>query len=487
MPLLLPTPHQPPREVPLRRLGPPDQVTSLRVFDPVAQSYPGPLLAGTLGLNFDGQAEDGWVPPDANGSVGQTQYVQWVNTTFEIYDKANGASIYGPAAGSTLWQGFGGQCASNNSGDPIAKYDRFANRWVMMQPVFTPPYYICVAVSATADATGSYYRYAFPMTYFPDYPKLSVWITQGSTSIGGYFITSNSFSGNSFAGANVFVLNRTPMLTGAAATYWDGQLPSYGGCAECGSLLASDIDGPTLPSYGTPNYIFNLGAQHQIGRFQCYVDFSKNPIYASFSQQSALTPATYQETCSAYSNRVCVAQLNTVEVLDSLSTRMMYRAAYRKFSDHESIVMSHSVQGTTGQQDDYSAVRWYELRIPTAYNPTIYQQGSFEPDTNYRWMGSAAMDEMGDILVGFSLSSNIYFPRIYITGRTPSDPSGTMESELNVVEGTGSQTSTYRWGDYDSMAVDPVDDCTFWYTNEYLNSGGSWQTRIATFKFSSCP
>ncbi len=175
----------------------------------------------------------------------------------------------------------------------------------------------------------------------------------------------------------------------------------------------------------------------------------------------------------------------------------MYRAAYRRFSDgHESILLTHSIQGTTGQQDDFSGIRWYELRTSGEF-PYIYQQGTFVPDTNYRWMGAIAMDGVGDIAVGFSLSSNVNYPSIFITGREPGDPLGTMEQEATILRGSGSQLPTTcvngqpcgdRWGDYSGMSVDPVDGCTFWYTNEYLPSSGdfNWHTRIATFKFPSC-
>jgi len=167
---------------------------------------------------------------------------------------------------------------------------------------------------------------------------------------------------------------------------------------------------------------------------------------------------------------------------------MMNRAAYRYINGYESIVLTHSVQGTSGQQNNYSGIRWYELRAYTNGYATIYQQGTYKPDTNYRWMGSIAQDKVGDIAVGYSFSSNVNYPSIVITGRTPSDPLGTMEDEVYPIRGTGSQTGDDRWGDYDSMTLDPVDDCTFWYTNEYLTNSGNynWKTRIATIKFSGC-
>src|SRR5438876_940592 len=181
----------------------------------------------------------------------------------------------------------------------------------------------------------------------------------------------------------------------------------------------------------------------------------------------------------------CIPQPGTMQQLDSLGDRLMFRLAYRNFGDHESLVVNHSV--TAGSS---VGVRWYEIRSPNA-TPTVFQQGTFSPDSQYRWMGSIAMDQSGDIAVGYSASSSSNFPAVRYTGRVPSDPAGTMESENSIIEGTGSQTNGNggsRWGDYSSMSIDPVDDCTFWYTNEYLTTNGSfnWKTRIASLKFTSC-
>jgi hypothetical protein len=161
----------------------------------------------------------------------------------------------------------------------------------------------------------------------------------------------------------------------------------------------------------------------------------------------------------------------------------MYRLAYRNFGSHESLVVNHSVTaGSSG------GVRWYEIQNPSG-TPSVAQQSTFAPDSNYRWMGSIAMDQAGNMAVGYSVASSSLNPTIRYTGRVPSDPSGTMEAEVNVVTGTGSQTTGLsRWGDYSAMQVDPVDDCTFWYTTEYIKTNGTfnWNTRIANFKFPTC-
>jgi hypothetical protein len=161
----------------------------------------------------------------------------------------------------------------------------------------------------------------------------------------------------------------------------------------------------------------------------------------------------------------------------------MYRLAYRNFGTHESLVVNHSVvAGSSG------GIRWYEIQNPSG-TPAVAQQSTFAPDSNYRWMGSIAMDKAGDLAVGYSVSGSSLNPTIRYAGRVATDPTSTLEAEVNVVTGTGSQTTGLgRWGDYSAMQVDPVDDCTFWYTQEYIKSNGTfnWNTRIANFKFPNC-
>jgi hypothetical protein len=165
----------------------------------------------------------------------------------------------------------------------------------------------------------------------------------------------------------------------------------------------------------------------------------------------------------------------------------MYRLAYRNFGTHESLVVNHSV--TVGSNKGTSVgIRWYEIRDPNG-TPTVFQEGTFAPDSSFRWMGSIAMDNVGDIALGYSLSSSSVFPSIAYTGRVPTDPLGTMEGENIVKAGGGSQVKSFiRWGDYSAMVIDPVDDCTFWYTTEYIASTGSfnWSTEITSFKFPRC-
>jgi hypothetical protein len=424
-----------------------------------------PLVGTEPGLNFEGVSANGYAPPDTNGSVGDTQFVQMTNVEYAVYDKTSGTLLLGPAAIHTIWTGFGGDCeTAGDGGDPIVVYDKAAQRWVVSQLAGDYASW-CMAVSQTDDATGSYYRYAFSSGgNLDDYPKLGVWPD-------AYYRSTNTF-GNGAANACAF--DRANMLTGGAANEicFQQNLPTF-------SLLPSDLDGSTPPPAGEPNFFVELYDTSDLGLFKFHVDFA-NPSNSTFTGPTIIPVSTFSEACGG---GTCIPQSGTSQRLDSLGDRLMFRLAYRNFGDHEALVVNHSV--TAGSS---VGARWYEIRDPNG-TPTVYQQGTFAPDSNYRWMGSIAMDQLGDIAMGYSESSSSIFPSIFYTGRVPSDPSGTMESEANIFNGTGSQTGNLsRWGDYSSVSVDPVDDCTFWYTTEYIPSNGSfnWHTRIGSFKFIGC-
>lgn len=445
-------------------------------------------LAATIasGLNFDGVGLGftgpsgsftvNAAPPDTNAAVGATQVVEWVNTSFAVFDKSTGTALMGPTPGNAIWSTFGGQCAAHNDGDIIAQYDKAAGRWVLAQPVFETPFVYCVAVSTTSDATGSYNRYEFSMPNFPDYPKLGVWPD-------AYYFTANMFSGNSFVGARPCAFDRGAMLAGSAATQVCFQESS-----SIASLLPSDLDGSAAPPAGEPDFYLNFGS-NVLNLFKFHVDFT-TPSNSTFSGPTVLSVASFSEACGG---GTCVPQTGTKQQLDSLGDRLMYRLAYRNFTStlgFESLVVNHSVQvnATSRRKPGNTAVRWYEIHNPNGA-PTVSQQGTFSPDTNFRWMGSIAEDKVGDIAVGYNVSSSSIHPGIRFAVRTPSDPPGTLEPEQTIINGTGSQLRTLsRWGDYTSLAIDPSDDCTFWYANEYLKANGTfnWSTRLASFKISGC-
>jgi hypothetical protein len=444
-----------------------------------------------LGGGFPGYSIQA-VVPDTNGAAGPTQFVQFVNDSFAVFNKSDGSLAYGPAGGNTLWQTLGAPCSSNTNLDEIAQFDKLANRWVMMMPVFASPVYLCIAVSTTADATaGSWNLYAFELPVnklcgcrmMPDYPKLAVWPD-------GYYISYDQGWNLNYEGPNACVVNRNNMLSGSAATMqcFANNSPSYG------VLLPADVDGSTPPPSGSPEYFLDFNSNDQsLDLWQFHVDWNI-PSNSTFSGPTNIPVAAFTEPCGEtivelnYTTGACIPQAGTSQTLDSYGDRLMYRLAYRNFGGHQSLVANHTVN--IGNGTSQTGIRWYELQN-TGSGFSVYQQGTYAPDSSYRWMGSIAMDKAGDIALGYSASSGTLSPTIRYTGRMSSDPLGTMEAEVDVLSSGGiqhgSRTNTFRWGDYSSMAIDPTDDCTFWYTTEFVTrSGGPWGTRIASFSFPSC-
>jgi len=469
-PMLLPAAGQ---ILPVRPTRPLPQGPAPAGQDQVLQTQPLPLVSTINGLNFDGVTGDpsGVAPPDENGAVGDSvtnQYVTIVNEVYAVYNKTTGATILAPTSIDNIWSGFSGACSTGNGGDVNVVFDQAAGRWVVAQlgPGFTS---YCIAVSTSDDATGSYARYEFDFgSNIPDYPKLGVWPD-------AYYWTSNTFqNGANFIGAMPCAYDRNSMLTGGSANAVCFQESS-----SVASLLPANLDGSTPPPAGEPNPYLELLDTSDLGLFKFHVDFA-NPNNSTFTGPTSIPVASYSEACGG---GTCIPQAGTSTQLDSLGDRLMFRNAYRNLNGTEYLVVNHSVSAGSSV-----GVRWYQITDPNG-SPTVAQQGTFAPDSTDRWMGSIEMDKVGDIAVGYSASSSSIHPAVRYTGRVPSDPAGSMESEASIIEGPGSQTGGLsRWGDYTGISIDPSDDCTFFYTNEYLPSNGSfnWNTRVGSFFFPSC-
>ena len=445
--------------------------------DPVVQTEVLPLVSASTILNFDGvggTAAGGVFPPDTNGSVGGSQFVLITNFDYEVFDKATGAIDLGPARINTVWSGFGGQCQTNNGGDPIALWDKLAQRWVLEQLEYfvSGQNLVCVAVSTTSDATGSYNRYSFNFgSSLPDYPKIGVWPD-------AYYLSVNSF-GAGFA--EPCALNRTAMLSGQTAT-----MVCFSPNSQNFSFLPSDMDGVTQPPAGAPAHFIQIGnGTTTLNYWDFHVDFV-NTANSTFTGPNTITVPSYSLACGGFGS--CEPQPSPGEKLDSLGDRLMYRNAYRNFGDHETMLVSHSVKPGSGATSQ-GAARWYEFRAtPPGSTFTLFQSGTFQNKTMSIWMSSVAMDKNGDIALGASASSSSLKPAILYTGRVPTDTLGKLESAKVIAKGTGVQTGGgSRWGDYSSMSIDPADDCTFWYAQEYyLANGTNWISHVASFKFDSC-
>jgi fibronectin type 3 domain-containing protein len=446
--------------------------------DPVLQTNTTAATSSktTTHSSIDGIAGDGYIPPDTNLAVGDTQMVEMVNVEYAVYDKVTGAQLQAPRAIHNVFAALGAPCGTADGGDPVVLYDHIAGRWLISQLEYNRPFnsnYECVAISTSSDATGSYNLYALAFgTNLPDYPKWGVWPD-------AYYLSANIFyRGSTFQGAAACALPRILMLSGQPIS--SNQVVCFQDPSEA-SLLPADLDGAALPASGEPEFFANFDSALKLYRF--HYDFA-TPGNSTFTGPIGVSGATsFTEACGG---GACVPQPGTNQELDSLGDRLMYRLSYRNFGGYESLLATHSVRVNSSGQ---TGIRWYEVRSPNG-TPTAYQQGTYSPDTStYRWMSSIAQDQNGDIAVGYSVSNgSSTSPGIRYAGRIPKDSLGTLEAETTVVDGSGYQSSYSRWGDYSSMSLDPSDDCTFWYTTEYKASSGSfnWNTYIASFKFSGC-
>jgi hypothetical protein len=471
--------------VPRRETAPavPDDVEPARPLlasrgepDPVVQTGFGGSSMPAPSQNFAGiDNVAGVLPPDPTGDVGPHHYVEMVNLQLAVYSK-NGTALLGPIPINTMWQGFEGPCEQKSRGDPIVLYDQLADRWLVSQFHLPSPYGECIAVSASPDPTGSYHRYFFPLstTVQYDYPKLGVWPD-------AYYASFNRFASGTFLGGAAIAFDRAKMLAGQTASFQE-----FDTTADHGGLLPADLEGPTLPPAGRQALFLELFDVNQLEAFRFEVDWN-TPRNSTFSSVGRVTISGFTPLCPG--TRQCIDQPSTPVKLDDFGDLLMNRLTYRNLGDHEMLLASHSVDADPSSAV-HAAVRWYELRNLGSNPPALFQAGTYAPDAAHRWMGSAAMDQEGNIAIGYSVSSTTIFPSIRYTGRLVADPPGTLpQGETTLIDGGGSQTDpSSRWGDYTTMTVDPVDDCTFWYVNEWLQmtSAHSWRTRIGAFRFPAC-
>jgi hypothetical protein len=482
----------------LRRMTPHSDRSRGIAVDPMERSSAGTPTSISIGLNVAGISNlCNCTPPDTNAAVGDTQLMEGVNVQFEVLDKTTGAVEFGPVNANTLWRSLGGPCATHNDVGPIVQWDRSAHRWLYTQNVLSgpPPYYACVAVSQTPDATGNYYLYQFPLgNGIPVDSRWGVWST-------GYFQTNNSFSTTGFLGAQVCAYNSAKLVAGdrTAEQICFQLTPSdY-------SLLPADVDSILPPPNGQDEFLIGSydvdSSNNHLYLYSMHPDYP-NPTQSTFVGSGLADPISvpaYTPFCDT--SQPCVPQEGTGQQLNAVGDRLMYRFAY--WNDGQLAHVRPSV-GPLHRQHWYvnhvatasggqAGVRWYEFRAPIAVatisDVTLFQSGTFAPDSSYRWMASMAQDKVGDIALGYSIASANMYDSINATGRVISDPPGQMESEVSLVAGTGSQSEGSSWGKLSTMVLDGSDSCTFWYAQEYyaVPAGGqSWLTRLVSFKFDGC-
>ncbi|HEV2490259.1 MAG TPA: hypothetical protein VGT03_10655 [Candidatus Acidoferrales bacterium] len=461
-------------------------------------------------------------PSDNSLAVGPNHIVQIVNARLAVYTKKGarydntGTVLYGPVPTNTIFAGFGGVCDERDNGDAVVRYDQLAGRWLVVMPIFSPisaptkhkpgapvtgtpakpghssipgppgappanpaqaqgTFAMCYAVSTTSDPLGKYYRYAFERDLFPDYPRPAVWPD-------GYYVPTST--GDTVIQKHVCIADRNKMLRG---------LPATEHCIVIDGvnfLNNADIDGHGIPPVGAPNIMMAAGGTQLkkifeddgIYYWKVRVNW-RNPKNTKAIGPVKIPVAPYHYLCDGQLSS-CVPQPGTDQCLDSQGDKIMQRLVYRRIGDQEFIVAAHSIATKAGA----GGVRWYEFRLDANRNPVLYQQGTYAPDNFYRWMPSIAMDKNGDIGVGYSFGGTPNFAGQRFAGRLASDPKGLLTFQETVLaEGQAAQTNTLRWEDYTTTAIDPSDDCTFWYVGDYLKAGApTYSTRIGSFRLAGC-
>src|SRR5579884_3723627 len=451
---------------------------------PVIESFDG------LGFGFEGPqgSAAGRNPSDNSLAVGPDHIVQIVNSRLAVFSKqgrffkSTGRVLYGAVPTNTIFKGFGGPCEARNNGDAVVRYDQLADRWLIVMPLFQripdqpdEPYSVCYAVSQGPDPLGPYHRYEFRRKLFPDYPRPAIWRD-------GYYVATST--GDTVIQKHCCIADRARMLKGQPATE---QCIIIDGV---NFLNNAYIEGRRLPPRGAPNIMMAAGGTQLknilqddvIYVWKVHVDW-KRPANTKAEGPDKIAVSPYHYLCGGQLTN-CVPQPDTTCRLDAQGDKIMQRLVYRNFGDHESIVALHSVDTEAGG----GGLRWYEFRLNRKHDPYLYQQSTFAPDSFYRWMGSISIDKFGDIGMGYSFGGKPYYPGQRFAARSAGDPLGFLTfRETVLAEGEAAQTTGNRWEDYSTAAMDPADDCTFWYVGDYVKKGATtYSTRIASFRLPAC-
>jgi hypothetical protein len=506
-------------------------------FNNVEQTYFGNKPAARLVESFDGlgvgfTGPQGTAtlrnPSDNSLAVGPNHIVQTVNSMTAIFTKkgkmfdSSGRVLYGPVRTANVFRGFGGPCERINNGDAVVRYDQLADRWLIVMPTFRkaplrndsltvklpqpgaavllyqPPYVppdtsrnagvrqsrgrdttgsfcMCYAISTSSDPFGSYYRYEFKRDLFPDYPRPAVWPD-------GYYTTTST--GDDVTERHAYVVDRSKMLKGEDATEQSFIIK------DVNFIINADLDGKELPPPGAPSIMMATGGwqlkkifeDDGIYVWKYHVDWA-DPSKTKLEGPEKIQVAPYHYLSDGQLTK-SVPQPGTEQRLDAQGDKLMARLVYRRIGDRQSIVGVHSINTTAGG----GGVRWYEFRINGMGNVDLFQQGTYAPEGNYRWMASPAIDKKGNIGIGYSFGGPNDFPGQRFAGRLSKDKPGVLTlNETILVKGEAPQTNTLRWEDYTQTAIDPSDDCTIWYVGDYLKKDAkNYSSRIGAFRMKGC-
>jgi hypothetical protein len=464
-------------------------------FDGLGEGFAGGIYpgSGTAGEANAGRGGGGRGGIDISLAVGPDHIFEVLGGNLAIFSKkgkkypTTGKLLYGAVPNNTIFSGFGVRCGVTNNSDTVVRYDQLANRWLFVLPVFSRPpdnpqgpYAMCYAVSATPDPLGPYYRYEFQRPLFPDYPRPAVWPD-------GYYnptSTSDNLLPEVITQKHDCIADRNKMLKGLPATE---QCVVIEGAVF---MLNADVDGKRLPPPGAPNIMLSTGGTQLMKIFEddgiysykVHVDWN-DASKTTVSAPKKIPVAPYHYLCDGQLSN-CVSQPGTERRLDSQGDKLIQRLVYRNFGDHESILAEHSV--ATAAKG--GGVRWYEFRLNRDREPELYQQATYAPGGFYRWLASMGMDRRGNIGMGYSFGGDPSYAGQRFAARLANDPKGQLTFHESVLaEGHASQTGSLRWEDYTNIVIDPADDCTFWFTGNYLKSGAtSSTTRIGSFVVPGC-
>ena len=445
--------------------------------DPVWQKEMGGYSDQALApiANFDGQNSP-YYPPDCNGTAGPNHFMQTINCVYAIYNKS-GTLVAGPTNLNLLFNGVPG--SNYNDGDPIILYDEQADRWFVTEfSISGSTDYILMAVSVTNDPTGSWYTYSFQVDAMPDYPKFSIWRD-------GYYMGDNNSSTK-----DIYVFERSKILLGQTAQYVGFNNPNRPASVD-GFMCVPPVDNDgTFAPTGAPGLFIAFnddgfgGGSDELWIYELTVNWT-TPSSSTFSRVQQLTvPAFDSNFGNTWDN---IVQPGTSQKLDAIPQVIMNAPQYRNFTSYQTLVCCHTVDV---DNSNHAGIRWYELRKTTG-SWTLRQSGTYAPDSHSRWMGSIMLNPNGKIALGYSVSSSTVYPGIRYTGQSAgayAAGAGVLDIPEEVIfTGAYSQTGYNRWGDYSQMCVDPADNEMFWFTSEYIGSGGARKTRIASFKFGNAP
>jgi hypothetical protein len=441
-----------------------------------------------LGAGFTGPQGPaaGRNPSDNSLAAGPNEVVQIVNSHLAIFSKqgkqypTTGKAVFGAVVTNTLFAGFGGPCEHQVSGDAVVRYDQLAHRWLFVVPIFRrpapdAPYAMCYAVSTGPSVLGSYYRYEFARPLFPDYPRPAIWPN-------GYYVPTST--GDTVIQKMICAANRDAMLHGQSATEQCSIVDGIN------FLNAADVDGHRLPPHGMPELVLAAGGTQLHEQFGDDAIFAwrdtinwKHPDRSHLDGPERIPVAPYHYLCDGQLSK-CVPQPGTKTRLDAQGDKLMQRLVYRNVGSKQFLTVAHSVDTSAGG----GGVRWYQFEVNAEATLHLAQQGTYAPDGGFRWMPSIAMDRKGDIGVGYSFGDSSNFPGQRFAARLADDAPGLLTFHESVLaEGKASQTNTLRWEDYTTLAVDPSDDCTFWYVGDYLKAGeNSYSTRIGAWRLPGC-